>query len=477
MTCRADHQAHGWPPTPDLSKMMRIADHQPLTTATWCAGLTTNPWPQEDDAHSWPPTLDHSNVVCRADHQAHGWPPTPDLSKMMRIADHQPLTTATWCAGLTTNPWPQEDDAHSWPPTLDHSNVVCRADRQPLTAARWCAGLTTNPWPQQDDVHGWAARWCTWLTTNPWPQQDDAHGWPPWSQQDDPDLSKMMRMADHQPLTSARLCAWLTTNHQPLTSARWCAWAARWCAWLTTNHWPQQDDAHGWPPTPDLSKMMCMPLTSARWCAGLTANPDLSKMMRMADHQPLTSARWCMADHQPLTSARWCAWLTTKMMCTADQQPLTSARWCAWLTTNPDLSKMMRMAGRESIIFMDFCANTLLHEAWPHLINQSLWNLSAFGIHSSRSSWSCWVVWKPYSSKHESYALGRNLSSRSCLVLGTSRAVSCQKNNVAAGHGEGKLKSRIPRTSSSRISACSARTEGGLPEKISTNCGNFAQVE
>ena len=59
--------------------------------------------------------------------------------------------------------------------------------------------------------------------------------------------------------------------------------------------------------------------------------------------------------------------------------------------------------------------------------NQSLWNLSAFGIHSARSSWSCWVVWKPYSSKHESYALGRNLSSRSCLLLGTSRAVILPK--------------------------------------------------
>ena len=135
-------------------------------------------------------------------------------------------------------------------------------------------------------------------------------------------------------------------------------------------------------------------------------------------------------------------------------------QWCQWWKVNDEKrskSIVFLLPFRESIIFMDFCANTLLHEAWPHLINQSLWNLSAFGIHSARSSWSCWVVWKPYSSKHESYALGRNLSSRSCLLLGTSRAVSCQKNNVAAGHGEGKLKSRSPRTSSSRISACPAR--------------------
>ena len=33
-------------------------------------------WPQQDDVNSWPPTPDHS--------------------KMMLIADHQPLTTARW---------------------------------------------------------------------------------------------------------------------------------------------------------------------------------------------------------------------------------------------------------------------------------------------------------------------------------------------------------------------------------------------
>ena len=247
--------------------------------------------------HSWPPTLDHSNMMCRADHQAHGWPPTPDLSKMMRIADHQPpdlsnvvcradrqpLTSARWCAGLTTNPWPQQDDVHGW-------------------AARWCTWLTTNPWPQQDDAHGWttliSARWCAWLTTNPWPQQDDAHGWPPTPdlskimcmadhQPPTPDLSKIMclsskmvHMADHQPLTLSKMMR--MADHQPLTSARW-------CAWLTTNPWPQQDDVqgwprqpwpqqddvHGWPPTPDLSKMM----------HGWPPTPDLSKMTRMADHQ------------------------------------------------------------------------------------------------------------------------------------------------------------------------------------------------
>ena len=40
------------------------------------AYLTTNPWLQQDDMTSWPPTPDHS--------------------KMIWLADHQPLTTTRW---------------------------------------------------------------------------------------------------------------------------------------------------------------------------------------------------------------------------------------------------------------------------------------------------------------------------------------------------------------------------------------------
>ena len=47
-----------------------------LSRNVFLAMLTTNPWPQQDDQNSLPPTPDHS--------------------KMMAIADHQPQTRARW---------------------------------------------------------------------------------------------------------------------------------------------------------------------------------------------------------------------------------------------------------------------------------------------------------------------------------------------------------------------------------------------
>ena len=65
--CAIDHQqlttvrwwSNSWPPTPDHSNMMIIADD-----------------------NSWPPTRDHSNMMIIADDD-NSWPPTPDHSKMI----------------------------------------------------------------------------------------------------------------------------------------------------------------------------------------------------------------------------------------------------------------------------------------------------------------------------------------------------------------------------------------------------------
>ena len=55
---------------------------------TTCAQLTTKNWPQQHD--------DNKRTTWPQQHDANGWPPTLDHSNMMTIADHQPLTTATW---------------------------------------------------------------------------------------------------------------------------------------------------------------------------------------------------------------------------------------------------------------------------------------------------------------------------------------------------------------------------------------------